>query len=93
MKVGVVLRSVAILLGAPLLALPAGGAEDDPAPLSAARAPAPASLPVAVADAPPAERATTPPPAKPASPVRVVVDCAQDGCVVQTGLDVLVVGP
>ncbi len=92
MKVGVVLRSVAILLGAPLLALPAGGAEDAPAPLSAARAPAPASVPVAVADAPPAERATTPP-VKPASPVRVVVECAKDGCVVQTGLDVLVVGP
>jgi hypothetical protein len=98
MRLGVVIRSVAILLAAPLLALPAGGAEDDtPAQQAAGLRPAIAHAKTNHAGGRPnevrvAETRRTPPP-QPSSPVRVVVDCAKDGCVVQNGLDVLVVGP
>ncbi len=87
MKLGVVLRSVAVLLAAPLLALPAGGAEDavPPPPARALVTPPPMLVP---------ETAPEPlaqPPRAVALDVRV--DCAHDGCVVVHGLDVRVVGP
>jgi hypothetical protein len=103
MRLGVVFRSVAVLLAAPLLALPAGGAED-----SAPAAPAHGVV------APPVARPSVATPrsssVKPATrradltadgaereraarPIDVHVDCAHDGCVVVEGLDVRVVGP
>jgi hypothetical protein len=99
MRLGVVIRSVAILLAAPLLALPAGGAEDDqPSPQVVGLRPAIAHAKTEQAGGRSSdETASKPrqaqPPPQPSSPVRVVVDCAKDGCVVQNGLDVLVVGP
>ena len=99
MRLGVVIRSVAILVAAPLLALPAGGAEDDaPAPQVVGLRPAIAHAKTQQAggrssDGKVSQPMQAQPPPQPSSPVRVVVDCAKDGCVVQNGLDVLVVGP
>lgn len=96
MRLGIVLRSVAILVAAPLLALPAGGAEDDtPSPqVSVGLRPAIAHAKTDAKVTKPRHlpRAVQPQP-QTSSSVRVVVDCAKDGCVVQNGLDVLVVGP
>jgi hypothetical protein len=114
MRLGVVLRSVVVMLAAPLVALPAGGAEDDAQPfppatqraqrvvrLSAepAQAQPVATAPVRAArrtppsdsSRPSADRPSATP--KPDVPVSVSVDCANDGCVVQDGLDVRVVVP
>ncbi|MBL9027786.1 MAG: hypothetical protein JNL21_36685 [Myxococcales bacterium] len=109
------LRSVAVMLAAPLVALPAGGAEDDAQPIPAATQRAERVVPVTAEPAQPAAtelvsaaRRPSPgessrpsssgsgrPPATttPDVPVSVSVDCANDGCVVQDGLDVRVVVP
>ncbi len=108
MKLSIVLRSVAILLAAPLLALPGGvdhQAEGGDAPAPEPAKPSflrvePAQAHAATArrapDARQARAVATPasrPPGKPANELDVTVSCAHDGCVVQNGLDVLVVGP
>lgn len=92
MRLGIVIRSVAILVAAPLLA--AGGGEDDaPSPeVSVGLRPAIAHAKTETNAKKVRPRAAQPQPAT-SSSVRVVVDCAKDGCVVQNGLDVLVVGP
>ena len=108
------LRSVAVLLAAPLVALPTGGAEDEasttkPAematritrivPVSPIKSSNGSAAPIRDeararhARAAGARAAPRPPRSSTPAPVRVSVDCAEDGCVVQDGLDVLVVGP
>lgn len=104
------LRSVAVMLAAPLVALPAGGAEDDaqptpPATQSTQRVVAVTAEPAQAqpvptepvmgraARRPSPSDSSHPPSPKPDVPVSVSVDCANDGCVVQDGLDVRVVVP
>jgi hypothetical protein len=92
MRLGVVIRSVAVLLAAPLLAVPAGGADAPPPPPATARLPQPLAVREARADVV-KHAAPAPVPAEEARPIDLRVDCAHDGCVVLQGLDVVVVGP
>ncbi len=96
-------RSLGVLMCAPFVALPTGA--DEPRPADVARAgslPVPSAAASVSAQAKsrvrPTQRARVAEPravkkrAEPAAPPHEIsVDCRQDGCVVQDGLDVLVV--
>lgn len=88
------LRSVAVMLASPLVALPLGEAREpveEAPPVLAEPAPKPES-PVERRER--AVRATEPAAggSDDREPVLVSVDCSNDGCVVQDGLDVVVLG-
>ncbi|MFO0549076.1 MAG: hypothetical protein U0271_11865 [Polyangiaceae bacterium] len=95
--------SLAVMLAAPLIALPIGQAGES-SDTSVIAQGTPLENAVAAADASPVEpthkttahvEATDPvtEPAKPPSPAeQVSIACASDGCVVQSGLDIVILG-
>jgi hypothetical protein len=99
-RLRIVVRSLAVILASPLVALPAGWASEDagaqnPGPAHGAAAVAPAAEiapKVVVHERSPSAPITTAPPANPAAePTEISVACGGDGCVVQSGLEVMVV--
>lgn len=104
MKLAVVVRSVAVMVAAPILALPLGAEEERSdahvteaarSPVSAARSRSAPAGPRAAGIAMAEKRSVGPVPREATEPeqVKVSVQCAHDGCVVQDGLAVVVLGP
>jgi hypothetical protein len=97
-RFSIIARSLGVILASPLLALPLGFAGESSAPLHAGTARlSDQVVPPAAAPATPAVRPSSTVFASRAVPgpvteeVEVTVSCATDGCVVSTGLDVVVV--
>lgn len=84
MRLRIVVRSLAVILASPLVALPMGQAQEPARPIAVQ--PVMKQTPKAMVYQ---AKAVTPKPA--AEPTEVSIACGGDGCVVQSGLEVMVV--
>lgn len=90
MRLRIVVRSLAVILASPLVALPMGQAQT-PGPARAAEAavaPTPSRGPQSMLREPSAAALR---PVDVGQPTEVSIACGGDGCVVQNGLEVMVV--